>query len=211
MVVSHGAGASVHHTVLLWPMPHLFVGIALAALRVPWLSLGAGAVLIIANLLVVNQYVIQFERNGAKERFTDAVNSLSKPLSDATGDSVYIIDWGIKEPVEFLEKGKSQERSFNYLLISSTLDDAQRRAISAVLANPLALFVAHVRSEEILPHVGEQFESIRQAECYEKTDLRLVRDSNDRPIFELFRIQRQSPDSSCEIKPPSAATQSPSR
>jgi hypothetical protein len=211
MVVSRGAGAAIHHTVLLWPMPHLCVGIALAALRVHWLSLVTGAVLIISNLLVVNQYIVQFERNGAKERFTDAVNALSKTLSDSTGDSVYIIDWGIMEPVTFLEKGKSQGRSFNYFPVNSTLEDAQRHAIDSMLANPHALFVAHVQSEEILPHVGEQFESILQAECYEKTDLRLVRDSNDRPIFELFRIQRQLPGSSCEIKPPSAAIQSPSK
>jgi hypothetical protein len=55
---------SAHHIVLLYPMPHLLVGAVVTALRPRWLAMGVGATLVIGNLLVVNQYISEFERNG---------------------------------------------------------------------------------------------------------------------------------------------------
>ena len=73
MALTHDAGTSAHHVVLLWPFPILFAAIALASL--PWRPLAwtAACVMIAMNLLVLNQYVYQFERDGAGDVFTRCV------------------------------------------------------------------------------------------------------------------------------------------
>ena len=40
MIVTRNAGTSIHHTVLLWPMPHLLVGGAFGSLPRRWLRVG---------------------------------------------------------------------------------------------------------------------------------------------------------------------------
>jgi hypothetical protein len=85
MALTKGAGGAVHHAVLLWPFPHLLVGCALFAIRPRWLSLALAAALVASNLLVINQYVFQLERDGPALPFTDAL----KPLSDSLADSAH--------------------------------------------------------------------------------------------------------------------------
>ena len=62
MVVTRNAGTSIHHTVLLWPMPHLLVGAAFSSLPWRWLRVGLVSLLVASNLLVINQYIAQFNR-----------------------------------------------------------------------------------------------------------------------------------------------------
>ena len=66
MAVTRNAGGGIHHTVLVWPMPQLLVGSVFGALPWRWLRVGLVAFLVGANLLVVNQYIVQFERNGSE-------------------------------------------------------------------------------------------------------------------------------------------------
>src|SRR5580658_8179351 len=102
MASTHDAGASIHHTVLLWPFPQLFVAVAISSIRWRWLAASICLLLAGMNLLVVNQYILQFERNGAEGPFTDAIYPLSASLSDIPGQTVYVLDWGIQFPLDVL-------------------------------------------------------------------------------------------------------------
>src|SRR4029079_16941325 len=95
MALTHDAGGSAHHVILLWPFPILFASVALTSL--PWRPLAwvAGGFLVVMNLLGMNQYVAQFERNGAGEVFSDALYPLSASLDSYADDTLYVIDWGL--------------------------------------------------------------------------------------------------------------------
>ena len=84
MAATRRAGVYSAHIILLWPFPVLFVASALAAL--PWrrLAVGTVAVMVGMNLLVLTQYIAQYERNGPDERFTDAIfPPLGRPGRDS--------------------------------------------------------------------------------------------------------------------------------
>ena len=189
MAVTRNAGMGIHHSVLLWPMPQLLVGASFAALPWRWLRVGVVALLVSSNLLVITRYIAQFERNGAVGGFTDAVSPLAESLAGSTGDTVYIIDWGIYESVDFLLQGNSHLRESYPYLIQATPDPGQRREIDAMLADPHALFVSHVASREAFHGVGEHLETIAREEGYEKEPIRIVADRNGRAIFQVFRFQ----------------------
>ncbi len=190
MAITRNAGMAIHHTVLLWPMPHLLVGAAFGSLPWRWLRVGLMSLLVGSNLLVINQYIAQFERNGSEGYFTDAVNPLADSLSASPGDTVYFIDWGIWEGADFLQRRKMDMRE-SYAALTPALPDAQqRREIDAMIATPHALFVDHVPAREIFPGVDQHLEAIARSEGYEKEPVGTVADRNGRPVFEMFRLRR---------------------
>jgi hypothetical protein len=188
MAVTRNAGMGIHHSVLLWPMPQLLVGASFGALPWRWLRVGMVALLVGSNLLVINRYIAQFERNGTVGSFTDAVSPLAESLAP-TGDNVYFIDWGIYESIDFLLQGKlHQSESYPYL-IQDISDPGQHREIDAMLADPQALFVSHVPSREAFHGVAEHLEKIAREEGYEKEPIHIVSDRNGRPVFQVFRLK----------------------
>jgi 4-amino-4-deoxy-L-arabinose transferase-like glycosyltransferase len=166
-----GNGGSAHHIVLLWPMPQLLVGIALAILRPRWLMAGCAAVLVAANLLVVNQYLVQFDRNGASGAWDDAFYPLSNSLSDSASNPLYVVDWGIIDNVNLLHQGK-----LNVQLFDGNFD-------------PGGEYVGRVRAYQQVPAMEDQLLSIAHAAGYEKVVKRTIPNSNGRPVYEIFRFQ----------------------
>jgi hypothetical protein len=189
MALTKGAGGAIHHTVLLWPFPQLLVGIALSAIRPQTASLAAAAVLLVSNLLVTNQYVVQFERNGANASFTDALNPLSAALSDSAHDTIYVIDWGMFDNVSYLHKGRLDLRPSQGPLLSAAPNADQQKEIADMLRNPRALFVGHAAAREEFSGVAEHLRTAAAAAGYEQGPVRTIADSNGRPVFELFRFQ----------------------
>jgi 4-amino-4-deoxy-L-arabinose transferase-like glycosyltransferase len=189
MAVTRGAGAAIHHTVLLWPMPQLLVGVAAAALRPRWLLPAVGAVLAASNLLVINQYFYQFERYGAYGSFSDALYPLSDSLSHPVDQTIYVIDWGIFDSLQFLHWGSLDLRVSSEPFMTDTPSDAQRREIGTMLADPHGLFVTHVRPLEMFQGVDERLETAAGAAGYEPEFIRIINDSNGRPVFESIRFR----------------------
>src|SRR5579872_16273 len=97
MALTRDAGASLHHTILLWPFPLVFMAAVLSGIpsKAPWNSVlvVAGVVMVGMNLLVLNQYLAQFERFGAARDFTDALFPLRQAMPEGT--NVYVVDWGM--------------------------------------------------------------------------------------------------------------------
>jgi 4-amino-4-deoxy-L-arabinose transferase-like glycosyltransferase len=188
MASTRDAGASIHHTVLLWPFPQLFVAIAISSIRWRWLAASICLLLVAMNLLVVNQYIVQFERNGADGPFTDAIYPLSAALPDIPGQTIYVLDWGIQFPLDILHDGRLHMNSANEPFMTDTFSDWGKGAASRMFADRRGLFIAHTEKRENFDGVRKRFDrSANAAGCHEDS-LQTIPDSNGRPVFEVFKI-----------------------
>jgi hypothetical protein len=79
MATTPGAGGSVHHTILLWPLPAMVMAVSFAAAsrRLGRAGIPAVAVilalLVASDVLVTNEYFWKSVRNGGSHTWTDAL------------------------------------------------------------------------------------------------------------------------------------------
>jgi len=188
MASTKDAGGSVHHTVLLWPFPQLFVAISIAAIRWKWLFVGITGLLVGLNLLVVNQYLAQFARNGAEGVYSDAMYSLSGALADDTRGTIYVLDWGIEFPLDLLHNGRLKMRSGHDPFVADTQSEWAKGARERMIEDRGAIFIAHAEKREVFGGVRSRFDkAVAEAGCRE-SDLRTIEDSNGRAVFEIFDL-----------------------
>jgi len=189
MALTRDAGDAAHHCVLIWPFPHLFIAVVLARAR--WTSVLAVA-LIAANLLVINQYVLDFERDGPGDQFTDALFPLSSALADPVDPKVeqpvYVLDWGMLNTLAMFHQGRLLLRPEDAPFSTDSPSESDRRAMNIMFSDPNALFVGHVPSREVTPGIGKRLEQAAAAAGLQKEMIRSIADSNGRPVFEVFRL-----------------------
>jgi len=190
MAVSKGGGGGAHHAVLLWPMFHVLVAVALCAVRVRWVSEGVVALLLIGNLLVVNQHFAQLERNGAKGPFNDAIYPLTRSQI-LRGRHVYVADWGIFDSLDVLTRGELDLRVASGPFMGGIADEIQQREIRDLFADEVGVVVAHVAAEEMFAGINGRIDAAASAAGYRKEVLETVADSNSRPFFEVYRFVRR--------------------
>jgi len=196
MALTQGAGASAHHTVLLWPFPQLFLAAALAGAselmpRGRRLWLPATLLLLAgANVLVTNRYLALLVRNGCGLNWTDAIYPLNEYARDTPSSFVYAIDWGILDSLRLLSRGRLPLRVGSDPLSKADLNDSDRRAVGEWLADSLSLFIGHTKGNEFFTGVAERLELMAHNAGYERDLLAVISDRNGRPIFEVFRYRR---------------------
>jgi len=193
MAMTRDAGGSAHHVVLLWPFPILFVAVALASL--PWrmLAWAVGIGMIGMNLLVLNQYVAQFERNGAGDVFTDALYPLSSALDAYTDRTLYLIDWGLYDNLNLLHQGRLDLKIASGPLATEAANAEQLSEIRKMLQNPGALILDHVAEHEVFQDAGVRLERAARSMGYRKKVIRTIPDSNSRPMFEIVQFVPAGP------------------
>jgi hypothetical protein len=189
MAFTRDAGGAAHHAVLLWPFPQLFLAATLAQIPWRWLSGLACAVLVVMNLLVVEQYIYQFERDGAAGNFTDALFPLTETLSKRTAQPIYVLDWGIDVTVNLETSGHLMLRVANGPFMDDTPSQADRDIAGRMIADRDAVFVSHVAERESFPGVGRRADQMALGLGYRKQVLETIADSNGRPVFEVFRYR----------------------
>jgi 4-amino-4-deoxy-L-arabinose transferase-like glycosyltransferase len=188
MASTRDAGASMHHTVLLWPFPQLFVAVTIAAIRWKWAVAAICFVLFAWNLLVVNQYLSQFERNGAENVYTDALYPLSAAIAEVPGQTVYTLDWGIQFPLDVLHNGHLNFKNGQDPFQTDTPTDGEKDIAGRIFADRNALFIAHVDKRENFAGTRRRFlEAANAAGCHQE-NVRIIHDSNSRPVFEVFQL-----------------------
>ncbi|MGA3202441.1 MAG: glycosyltransferase family 39 protein [Bryobacteraceae bacterium] len=188
MASTRDAGASLHHTVLLWPFPQLFVAIAISSLRWKWTAIAICVLLVVLNLLTLGQYVSQFERNGADGVFTDAIYPLSASLSEIPGQTIYMLDWGIQFPLEVLHNGRLNMRSGHDPFIADPPSDWAKGVAQRMFADPGALYITHAGKREVFSGVHQRFDQSATAVGCHEENVRTIPDSNGRPIFQFFGL-----------------------
>jgi 4-amino-4-deoxy-L-arabinose transferase-like glycosyltransferase len=194
MAITKGAGGSAHHVVLLWPFPQLFMGIVLAA--IPWRPITAlfAAALALSNLLVINQYLLQIERDGPGPTFSDAIYGLSEALRPHASQTVYVTDWGMQNSLALLQKGRLRLEIAEGDFLSDELGEPQRAHIAKMAADRDALFIGHVLGQEAFPGSYERVIHAAENAGLHKEIIQTIADSNGRPAFEIFRWSGPSRD-----------------
>ena len=195
MAITAGAGGSVHHTVLLWPLPMAIVAVSFASASrrlgragLPVLALAA-LVLIGSHLLVTNEYYFVMRRNGAGSvSWTDAIYPLKDTVMLMPADYVFCIDWGIIDSLRLLSHGKLKLREGSDPVNKSELTAEDRQEIARRVADPESLFIGRAKPVEVFQGVTEKMVRIAADAGYARQTVAAISDSYGRPMFEVFRF-----------------------
>jgi hypothetical protein len=185
MALTANTGGSVHHTILLWPLPVWIVAVSLAGVveRVGRASAPALAVLALllvgSNLLVLNEYYVMMARNGGSVSWSDAIFPLTGQLEQSRPPAVFCVDWGIQDSLRLLGRG-----TLTTYDLTGPLDNP------AVLANPAFLFVGRTKELEVFQGNRDRLAAAASADGYRRQTVGILADSFGRPTFELYRFAK---------------------
>ncbi len=166
---------SAHHVVLLWPLPMLLLGAVFAQAAARWGRIGRVAVLLgigwllVVNLLLTNQYLYQFARNGSPGSWTDAIYPLAAGLPRADASRIALIDWGMSLPLDVLDRGRLPL----VWAADPFLPQPQGKEPPApdpnLLKDPRVLWLGHTGRQRAVRGVNAGVDRFAQKEGYAKT------------------------------------------
>jgi hypothetical protein len=198
MALNRPTGGGVHHVVLLWPLPHILIGIGVAAVVEragryrSACAAGLLSLLVMSNLLVVNQYFSQFVRFGAAGVWTDAVLTLSEHFRrDPTG-VIITTDWGMFETVRLLNPAKTP-MLIGDDHVNREPDQQSREGIEWLLSHEGARFVTHAPEFEVTQGATRRLLENTAALGYQPQVEAAIADSTGRPVFEVLRFTKIEP------------------
>ena len=200
MFLNKDTGASTHHVVLLWPFPAIFLGIAFSAVARRAGRNGFRALVLVTglfcagNLLNANEYLYNFSTSGASGVWTDAIDRLSADLAtDLKKDKntpIGAVDWGFLNGVRLLHDGEIQISVASDQLARPMDSEAQKEFL-AMIGDPRRLLVRHTDEYQVFPGINQRFRSAVTAAGFTEHIERIVTDSNQRPVFVVFRLLRE--------------------
>jgi hypothetical protein len=189
MAATDGGGESAHHLVLLWPWPHAFAAVLLAAATTRagrWARLSVVLVVIAVGargLAVTNHHYAQLIRYGAAPPWSEAIYSVVECLQSRGASKIAVADWGLREPVLLLSAGRIQiTRAWEALL-------AHGSETPYLFNSPDQLFLVHTTEFEAFPGMMD-----RLAEKARRLGgrIEIVREFRDRqqiPVMLLMKFQ----------------------
>jgi hypothetical protein len=193
MAVTLRAGASVHHVVLLWPIPHLLVALVFAELSRRFGRAGVMGVALAAVLtwgsgfLILNQYHSQLVRYGAPSIWSDAIFTLSERLPQTGADHIFMMDWGMIDNVRMLTRGRLP---IHVGLDAVDKDPPNRALFQRMVELPNAVFVSFTERWEQVEGVNRRLAALTAQLGYRIDSVELIKDRNGRPVFQIARIAR---------------------
>ena len=197
MAITANAGGSVHHAILLWPLPQMIIAISFAAasrrLRragIPALAVLL-AVLMVSGLLVTNEYRCVILRNGGDQYWTDAIFRLADYMKRVPADNVFCMDWGIMDSLRLLSSGKLPLRVGTDPINKPSLDDADRQYLARTISEPRQLFINLTKDFEFFPGVNDKLVHYAADAGYRREVMAVIPDSFGRPVYEVYRFVGQ--------------------
>src|SRR5262249_10268354 len=130
MALTARAGGSVHHIVLLWPLPQFIVACSLAERKPRFVPL----LLIWINLLVIRQYYNKTVQNGPTPWWSEAVLTLSDDMTRIPARKILCLDWGILEQLRFLHQGKLPLAAGNIELSKPEMTAQDNTAVEGMIS-----------------------------------------------------------------------------
>lgn len=182
MAVTKDGGGSIHHTVLLYPLPHWLAAAAAGAF--PAGRRWTGAVLLCAALLAIdNMRVVLVHRDdgqrlGGGRDWSEAIYPLVERVRQRQPAQIRMYDWGIQDNLILLS---SRSLPISY--------PARPFGEAAFADAPGALWIGHV--QERLPGVNKELFAAAEKSGYERVVLDRVANKRGVPVFEIFEFRKR--------------------
>lgn len=196
MTFTAGAGGSVHHIILFWPLPYVVLGVSLAAAsrRIGRYGLPAvaavTALLAVSSALVTNEYYYRLTRQGGAVAWSDAIWTLAEYLETSPSPHIFCLDWGILDSLRLIGRGKLPLHDGIEHTSRPQLTPADREAVRQMLSIPGALFIGHSRDSEIFAGDTTRLMQAAADEGMRPDHLLTIGDSFGRPTFELYHFSK---------------------
>jgi hypothetical protein len=199
MAFTKGAGGSVHHVVLLWPIPQIFVAVAFAEASLLWQShrwqraagwvITAGVLFLAAeNLLLTNEYLYRLARYGGDRSWTDAIFPLSEAAGRINAPQIVVADWGMLDQLVLLHRGKLPLVMASASFLSPAASDQDRAWDRGLVEH--GVWLGHTPAFQELRGWDENIVRAAAAAGYQKALLQVIADRHGRETFEVFRFVR---------------------
>lgn len=196
MLITHRAGGSAHHTILLWPAPQILLTLLLAQVAVLWPRRGwrAAAALVLvctlSNLAVFNTYVAHFIACGPSWVWSDAIRPLVYELGRKPGHMIFAADWGITQQIEWYGNGRiGFYRNSDGLLVSLP-EPSSATEIERFLADPATLVVTHPEGREAFVGVRRKLIDFAAERGYRDSLVQTIQDRHGATIFEIHEFRK---------------------
>jgi hypothetical protein len=178
-------GGSVHHTILLWPLPAMVIAVSFGAASrrlgragIPALA-AVMAAMTVSSLLVTNEYYRMTLRNGGAQAWSDAIFPLSSYLKGVPARAVICEDWGIMDSLRLLNRGK--------LPLEGGTDRTTGDPALHLISEGGNVFIAHTKAYEFFPDNRKLVEFAAGA-GYIPEIMATIPDSHGRPVFEVYHF-----------------------
>jgi hypothetical protein len=198
MAITANAGGSVHHTILLWPFPELVIAVSFAAASrrlgragIPVLA-AVLAVMLVSGALVMNEYYALAVRNGGAQSWNNAIYPLSQYLKKTPAKTVYCMDWGILDPLRFLDRGSLPLAMGTDQVAQPKMSADDRAIIDRMISDPANLFISHTADFEFFPGRSTKLIQMAAAAGYKRELQAEISDPFGRPVFDVYRFKRTS-------------------
>jgi hypothetical protein len=195
MAIGAQTGASIHHTILLWPLPQTIIAVSLTGVSYRLGRAGAPAlaavtlVMMASGALVINEYYRAAWRNGGGQAWTDAIFGLSDYLKREPPRIAYCLDWGMLDQLILLHRGRLNVEWGADQVSKPELTVEDRRDLNAMIANPGGVFLAHTKEYEFFPGYSDKLLQFAEAAGYRREDLTAISDRNGRPVYQVYRLR----------------------
>ena len=194
MAITANAGGSVHHAILIWPLPQMLIAVSFASASrrlgraARPVAAGALATLMLAGGLSINEYYRLTWQNGGAINWTDAIYPLFTYVRTVPASWFLCTDWGIVDQLRLLGRGKLPLAIIFDAVPEGGAPDADR--IAAVAGDPDHLFIGHTRTFEVFKGRSERFLKAAEAAGYRREMLKVISDSWGRPTYEAYHFVR---------------------
>lgn len=196
MLMTKGAGGSLHHTILLSPLPHLLAGLVLAEMvrRFPTRGVKIGfavfAAATLTNLFVLNQYRAQFLAFGPTMVWTDASRPLVEFLGTQHGRIIFAADWGIQQQVDFYGGGiLGMTRNAEDTPIRLN-EEEPRKFMLWALSVPQHIYVTHTEANEAFRGARKNLIDFAASQGLSHHLIAVIRDRHQVPMFEVHEFRK---------------------
>jgi len=198
MAITAGAGGSIHHTILLWPLPEMVIALSLASASrrlgragIPALAVVLG-ISLISGALVINEYFTKMVRNGGAQAWDDAIFALAGYLKQVPAKTVISMDWGIMDPLRLLGAGRLPLAMGSEQVSKPEMNEGDRAIVERMISSPDNVFIAHTKPFEFFPGNAAKLVKYAADRGYRRQDLATISDTYGRPVFEIFRLMPEA-------------------
>jgi 4-amino-4-deoxy-L-arabinose transferase-like glycosyltransferase len=194
MAITANTGGSLHHTILLWPLPEMVVAAAFACASQRLGRFGKPVlaavltVLMISGALVINEYYTVMRRNGGGQMWTDALFNLSDYIGRQPAKTIFSLDWAILDPLRLLHRGRLPLAVGNDPVNGAEKNPSDRAMLLRMISDPANLFIGHTKEYEFFPGVTPKLLAFGAEAGYRGEQVAVIPDRYGRKVYEVYRF-----------------------